>query len=414
MKTLAKLGSAVSPAADWPHRFANRTGRMRRSTIRELLKLTGQPDMISFAGGLPAAELFPFEAVRAAANAVLTEAGGASLQYSESEGFAPLRDWLAARFSRPLLPLSRANVVIFNGGQQALDLIGRLLLDEGDQVLVENPTYLALLSSWRPLGVEFVPLPADDDGICVEQLEPLLHSRPKLLYSVPTFQNPSGTTLSAERRTQLIEVLREHDVALVEDDPYGELRYDGDALPTLFELDARRGANGELDANVLHVGTFSKVLAPGLRIGWVIASEAVVEKLVQARQAADLHTNTFSQHLTYRLLRDGVLDTQIPLLRRAYRERRDAMLAALEKYFPADVTWTKPAGGMFLLVTLPKHIRAADLLVKALEQKVAFVPGEDFHLGGAGQSTLRLNFSNATPELIEIGIRRLAGVLTEG
>ncbi|MDB6109360.1 MAG: PLP-dependent aminotransferase family protein [Pedosphaera sp.] len=396
---------------NWPRRFATRTTQMKRSTIRELLKLTAQPDMISFAGGLPAPELFPIAQVQAATNTILNRHGAQALQYGETEGLAELRDWIARQSSRPGLPLTRSNVGIVSGAQQALDLIGRVLLNEGDKVIVENPTYIALLSAWRPLGIEFLPAPCDARGICVEDLEPLLRQRPKLLYTVPNFQNPQGTTLSAERRARLVEMLRQHDVGLVEDDPYHELRYQGDSLPSLLELDARLASPGGPENNVIYVGTFSKVLAPGLRVGWVVAPEEVVDKLVQAKQASDLHTSTLSQHIIYELVRNHLLEEQIPLLRHAYRERRDAMLSALEKHFPRGTTWTKPDGGMFLMVTLPTEINATDLLQRALQQKVAFVPGEAFHLHGQGQNTLRLNFSNAAPDKIEAGIRRLGSLL---
>jgi 2-aminoadipate transaminase len=388
---------------NWPHRFAVRTALMKRSALRELIKLTTQPDMISFAGGLPAPDLLPAAEIREAADTVLRQRGAEALQYGRTEGLAELRDWIAGRFARSGLPVTAANVVIFNGAQQALDLIGRIFLDPGDTVIVENPTYLALLSAWRPLGVEFLPAPCDDGGIRVEELAPLLSRRPKLLYTIPTFQNPSGTTLAHERRSRLVELARDHGVGIIEDDPYHELRYDGASLPHLIQLDA--------ESNVIHVGTFSKILAPGLRLGWTVAPEDVVDKLIQAKQAADLHTGTLTQHIAWELVRNGFLDRQIPLLRRAYRERRDAMLAALEQHFPDTATWTRPDGGMFLMVTLASHLDAAEFLRLAIPRKVAFVPGADFHLDGVGGNTLRLNFSNTAPARIEEGIRRLGELL---
>ena len=397
----------------WTHRFATCTSEMARSSIRELLKLTIQPDMISFAGGLPAPELFPIAQLQAATKAVLIERGAQALQYGETEGVGELRDWIAQKASRPGLPFTRSNVVIVSGAQQALDLIGRVLLNAGDKVIVENPTYIALLSAWRPLGIQFLPAPCDADGICVDELEPLLRQHPKLLYTVPNFQNPQGTTLGADRRARLVEMIRQHDVGLVEDDPYHELRYEGESLPSLLELDARLAAPGQSGNNVIYAGTFSKVLAPGLRVGWVVAPTEVVDKLVQAKQASDLHTSTLTQHIIYELVRSNLLDQQIPLLRHAYRERRDAMLAALEKYFPPGITWTKPDGGMFLMVTLPPEINATALLQQAVQKKVAFVPGETFHVNGQGRNTLRLNFSNAQPHKIEEGIRRLGALLAK-
>ncbi len=381
--------------------------------MRELLKLTAQPGMISFAGGLPAAELFPVDQVRQAADAVLTRIGGQALQYGETEGVAGLRAWVAGQLSRPGLEVRRANVLIVSGAQQALDMLGRVFLDEGDRAVVENPTYLALLSAWRPLGVQFMPVPSDSDGMRVDELSPLLARRPKLIYTVPNFQNPQGTTLSLERRKQLVEMLRTHDACLVEDNPYGELRFEGSSLPYLLELDAAPEKSGTLGRRVIYVGTFSKALVPGFRVGWVVAPEEVIEKLVQAKQAMDLHTSTFVQHLALELVRAGVLDAQIPRLREAYRERRDAMLAALERHFPEEATWTHPNGGMFLMATLPDGLNASDVLKQALQRQVAFVPGDDFHLNGTGQNTLRLNFSYAEPALIEEGVKRLGKVLKQ-
>jgi 2-aminoadipate transaminase len=394
----------------WATRFATRTQRMRRSAVRELLKVTAQPDMISFAGGLPAPELFPMEEIRAASEAVLTRQGRRALQYGETEGTAELRDWLARRYSTSARLLTRENVVITSGAQQALDLLGRILLNDGDRVIVENPTYLALLSAWRPLGVGFVPAPGDESGLCVHDLEPQFAQRPKLLYVIPNFQNPRGTTLVSERRAELVEQCRANGIGVTEDDPYSELRYEGERLPSLLELDSRLACGGP-DWNVIHTGTFSKVLGPGLRLGWVVAPESVIEKLVLAKQTADLHTSTLNQLIAAELLHRGILEHQVPRLRVEYRRRRDAMLAAMVKHFPDGVTWTRPAGGMFLLVTLPEGADAEALLPAALDRRVAFVPGEEFHLIGCGKNTLRLNFSHSAPELIEEGIRRLSEVL---
>jgi len=398
---------------NWQQRFASRTLRMRRSAIRELLKLSCQPDMISFAGGLPAPELFPLDEVRAATSVVLERDGPRALQYGETEGVADLRDWLARKFSSASQPLSRVNVMITSGAQQALDLIGRVLLDPADRVLVENPTYLALLSAWLPQGVDFIPVEGDADGIRAEALERALSRKPKLLYTVPNFQNPQGTTLSRERRSRAVEMLRNAGVAIVEDDPYGELRYSGEALPKLFELDAARNEPLLSASNVIYIGSFSKVLAPGFRLGWVIAPEPVVDQLVRAKQAADLHTSTFNQLVAFETIQQGVLDRQIPRLRHAYRERRDAMLQALSEHFPSGIDWTKPDGGMFLMVELPPSVDASAVLGRAIQQRVAFVPGEDFYLDGMGKNTFRLNFTHAAPSQILEGIRRLGGVLKE-
>jgi 2-aminoadipate transaminase len=401
---------------NWKSLFAERTTRMRRSAVRELLKVIHRPEMISFAGGIPAPELFPIEETAWASARTLVLHGEAALQYGETEGVAALRDWIAARFSRPGFQVRRENVMIVTGSQQALDLIGKVFLNAGDRVLVENPTYLAMLSAWRPMEPDFVPVPSDAEGMCVDALPPLLNRGAKLIYVVPNFQNPQGTTLGLPRRRKLVHLLYgrlDPQTILIEDDPYGELRYSGDALPHLFEVDAVNAAGGALETRVIYLGSFSKILAPGLRVGWVIAPAEVIDKLVQAKQAADLHTSTFCQHIILELIRDGVLGRQIPRLREAYRARRDAMLSALAEHFPAGTSWTRPDGGMFLLVKLPAEIDAGELLKCALAKNVAFVPGREFHVDDSGGNSLRLNFSNATPEKIVEGVRRLAGVLKE-
>ncbi|MBL9166706.1 MAG: PLP-dependent aminotransferase family protein [Verrucomicrobiales bacterium] len=402
----------------WNSRFAARSQQMKRSAVRELLKLTERPDMISFAGGLPAPELFPLEEIRVAVANVLATRGNRALQYGETEGVPELRDWIAARFRQPGLPITRANVMIVTGAQQGLDLLGRVLLDPGDRVIVENPTYLALLSAWRPLGIEFLAAPSDSQGIQLEGLDSLLLQAPKLLYTIPNFQNPGGTTLSTPRRETLVDWARRNNVGLIEDDPYGELRFEGTPPPTLMSLDARHSASNRHDAqslhgNVAYCGTFSKVLAPGLRVGWIIAPEELLEKLVQAKQATDLHTSSLSQHLCYQLLLDGVMERQIPRLQKAYGERRDTMLAALTRYFPEGIRWNRPEGGMFLLVALPESLDAQDVLREAIRHNVAFVPGEEFHLNGQGKNTLRLNFSNASCARIEEGMKRLGEVVKQ-
>ena len=397
----------------WENRFATRTAHMKRSTIREILKLTGQPDVISFAGGLPAPEMFPVERVQQAAEVVLAERGTEALQYSTTEGMPELRQLIALRLSSEKFTVHPDNILITTGSQQALDLIGRALVDEGDSLLVENPTYLGMLMAWRPYNPKYTPLPTDDDGAIVEALEPLLQQHPKLIYIVPSFQNPSGATLSRERRVALAKLLAAYDVPLVEDNPYGELRYSGEALPSLLELDALN-MGGDLErGHVIYAGTFSKILTPGLRLGWVAAPSAVIDKLVQAKQSADLHTSTIDQLIAYEVARDGFLEEHVPHLCEVYRERRDIMLAAMERYFPPEVTWTRPDGGLFLLVKMPDYIDTTELLREAVGHKVAFVPGADFHVDGSGHNTCRLNFSNARPAMIEEGIRRLGALLKD-
>ncbi len=407
MTTYPPTQAAPRAERSWETRFARRTQQMRRSAVRELLKLTHRADMISLAGGLPAPELFPVEAVRVAAERVLAGRANRALQYGETEGEAELRDWVARHYAAEGIEVDRRQVLITTGSQQALDLLGRVLLNPGDAVAVENPTYLALLSAWRPLGVRFEALASDAEGVVPEALEAYGSTAPKLVYLVPDFQNPRGTTLPASRRRRVLAWLRERQTTLVEDTPYRELRYEGGPEPRFAGLQAEAGEAVD-DGMVISTGSFSKVLMPGLRVGWVVAPTPVIEKLVMAKQAADLHTSTFSQHLVIELLRQGVLEAQLPRLRAAYRERRDAMLAALERHMPPGTAWTRPAGGFFLELTLPDGLDAATLLAEALEQGVAFVPGQEFHLDGEGANRLRLNFSHAAPERIEEGIRRLA------
>lgn len=406
-------GGIYAARMNWQPLFADRSAQMRRSTVRELLKVTAQPDMISFAGGIPAPECLPVAEVARATATVLQRSGEQALQYGETEGIAGLRDWVAARFARPHCPVRRENVMIVTGSQQALDLIGKVLLDAGDRVLVENPTYLAMLSAWRPLRPNFVPLPFDGDGAGVEALPSLMKAPAKLLYLVPNFQNPQGTTLSLDRRHRLLAELRDSNTVLVEDDPYGELRYAGEPLPSLLELEAVAGAGDSLETRVIRLGTFSKVLAPGMRVGWVIAPAAAIDRLVQAKQAADLHTSTFCQHVVLEMLVNGVWESQLPRVRAEYRRRRDVMLSALSAHFPSESRWTRPDGGLFLLVTLPPHMDSSTVLERALAQRVAFVPGDGFHLDGHGKNTLRLNFSHAATEKIAVGVERLGRVLAE-
>jgi 2-aminoadipate transaminase len=303
------------------------------------------------------------------------------------------------------------NVLVTTGSQQALDLIGKLLINPGDGVVCEAPTYLGAVQAFNAYQAHFITVPGDDDGMRVDQLEEALRAGPKFLYVLPNFQNPSGTTLSLERRERLVELASHYGTPIVEDDPYGQLRYEGKHLPALVKLDAEfHGcANGERSfrGGVLYLGTLSKLLAPGLRVGWVVAPEPVIARLVQLKQGSDLHSSTFSQMVAYETARGGFLDRHIPRIREVYSRRRDAMLQALERHFPAGARWTRPQGGLFLWVTLPPGMDSARLLQDAIREKVAFVPGDAFFPGGGGANTLRLNFSYSTPERIEEGIARL-------
>lgn len=399
----------------WDHRFAQRTQRMGSSAIRELLKLTESPDIISFAGGLPAPDVFPTEEFKEACNRVLTDFGAQALQYSTTEGYLPLRELITRHTDRYGISVTPENVLITSGSQQALDLLGKILINPGDHILVESPTYLGALQAWSAYGAEYVTVPMDEHGMRTDALEEALRSAPKFIYVLPNFQNPTGVTLSLERRHKLIELADRYGVPIVEDDPYGQLRYEGEHIPTVVGLDSQyRDSSGACYAgNVIYLSTFSKILAPGIRLAWVVAPPVVIRKLVQAKQGADLHTSSFNQMVAYEVSHGGFIDQHVKLIREVYGNRRDAMLAAMDGYFPPGVEWTHPEGGLFLWGVLPENLSAAEVLKVAVEQKVAFVPGAPFFPSGGGHNTMRLNFSNATPEKILEGISRLGRVLRD-
>ncbi len=395
----------------WDSYFAKRTELTTRSTIRELLKYTQHPEVISFAGGLPAPELFPVERIRQATNTVLTQHGPEALQYSTTEGMPELRSFLAQRLSSETLSVKPENILICTGSQQALDLIARLFVNEHDRVILENPTYLGMLQTLKPYDLTYLPVTTDDDGMRIEAVPELLRQQPKLMYVVPTYQNPQGTTLIKERRLDLIHMLEPYPIPLVEDNPYSELCYSGEIEPSLMDLDAQSLGIRELNGRVIYTSTFSKILSPGLRVGWIAAPLPVIDKLVAVKQSTDLHTSTFVQYIINEVVRDGFLESHIAHLRTTYRQRRDVMLAAMENYFPQEVSWSHPAGGLFLMVYMPEYLDAQELLQEALAYKVAFVPGVDFHVGNTGRNTFRLNFSHETPPMIEEGMKRLGQLL---
>ncbi|MFI5179882.1 MAG: PLP-dependent aminotransferase family protein [Thermoanaerobaculia bacterium] len=408
-----RLVPAVTP---WEERFSRRAHGMTSSVIRELLKLTEAPDVISFAGGLPASELLPRAEIAAAVARIASSGSEAAFQYGTTEGITPLRELFVRHMARYGIRVGVENVLVTSGSQQALDLIARLFLNPGDRVLCENPTYLGALQAFGAEQAGFLPVPADEDGLKVDRLEEKLRAGPKFLYVLPNFQNPGGTTLSLPRRRRLVELADHYGTPIVEDDPYGQLRYEGNHIAPLVTLDAEfRGmAGGErtFSGNVLYLSTLSKTLAPGLRIAWVVAPESVIRKLVQIKQAADLHTSTFCQHVACEVAREGFLDRHVKRLRSVYGVRRDAMLAALEQHFPRGVRWTRPKGGLFLWATASPGVDTAEILKKALTEKVAFVPGAPFHPDGGGHESMRLNFSYAPPDIIDEGIRRLGRVLS--
>ncbi len=400
----------------WTSRYALRTKGVKSSAIRELLKVTQRPEVISFAGGLPAPEVFPIQRFQEACQKVLKENGPAALQYGPTEGYEPLREMLAQNMARYGIKAKVENVLITSGSQQALDLIGKLLINSGDRVLVEAPTYLGALQAFNVYGAEYVSVLSDNDGIRTDLLDSALRAGPKFMYILPNFQNPGGTTLAEGRRHELVLLADKYGIPIIEDDPYGQLRYEGEHLPPLVVLDREnlRRDNGYSIGNVIYLSTFSKTLAPGIRLAWMVAPPDVINKFVQLKQGADLHTSSFAQFVAYEVARGGYLDEHVRLIRRVYRERRDVMLQALREHFPPEVTWTHPQGGLFLWVTLPEGMDCQRLFRTALDHNVAFVPGDSFYASNHVASPhMRLNFSNATPEQIREGIRRLGAAVKE-
>ena len=399
----------------WEDRYAFRTKRMGSSVIRELLKFTQKPEIISFAGGLPAPDVFPLEEFQRACTVVLKESGAQALQYGTTEGYLPLREMIAENIARYAIEISPDNIMITSGSQQALDLIGRLFINRGDRILVESPTYLGALQAWNAYGAEYVSVPMDENGMETDKLEKALRSGVKFIYVLPNFQNPSGGTLSLERRLELIKLADNYGVPIVEDDPYGQLRYEGSHIRTILDLDSdfHKRNGDQYSGNVIYMSTFSKLLAPGLRVAWVIAPQEVIRRLVMAKQAADLHTATLNQYVAHEIGKTGFIDRHVPKIREIYKERRDIMLETMAEYFPTEVNWTRPKGGMFLWGIMPEYLDAAEVLKVAIERNVAFVPGFAFHPNGGGDNTMRLNFSFCDPDTIREGIYRLGTVLKE-
>ncbi|MCC5034814.1 PLP-dependent aminotransferase family protein [Streptomyces sp. WAC 00631] len=397
------MTSPAAPAAQ-PPALARRAASVGSSPVRDILALTARPEVISFAGGLPAPELFDAEGLRAAYDRVLAEAPRRVLQYSTTEGDPALRAAVAARLGVRGLPTGPDDLLITAGSQQALTLLATTLLEPGDTVLVEDPTYLAALQCFGLAGARVVPVPSDEDGVDPDALEELVaRERPKLLYLVPTFQNPTGRTLPAERRQAVAGTARRHGLWIVEDDPYGELRFEGSSVPWIASLGAAA------DRTVL-LGSFSKIMAPGLRLGWLRAPAALRRACVIAKQALDLHSSTIDQAAAARYLADADLDAHLARVRAAYRTRRDALLGGLPAALPDGSTWNRPNGGMFLWVRLPGGHDATALLREAVAHDVAYVPGAPFHAGPPDPATLRMSFTTHTPEEIREGLLRLAKV----
>lgn len=388
-------------------KFAARMENIKGSAIRELLKLTEQPDIISFAGGLPAPELFPVEQMKKVCNAVLDEGGQSALQYSTTEGFLPLRKFISERMKDSGVDVDPQNILITSGSQQGLEFSGRVFLNEGDVVICESPSYLGALNAFKAYLPKFVEIPMDDNGMIVDHVEKALqeNSNVKFIYTIPDFQNPTGRTMSLERRKKLIELAERYNVPIVEDNPYGELRFEGERLPAIKHFDTK--------GLVIYLGTFSKTFCPGLRLGWVAGDAEIVQKYVVVKQGADLQTNTMSQREAAKFFEMYDLNKHVETIIDVYRKRRDLMIETMKQEFPENCKFTFPNGGLFTWVDLPEGIDAADVLKKALEYKVAFVPGGSFYPNGGNLNHCRLNYSNMPEDKIVEGIKRLGKVLRE-
>ena len=392
--------------------FAKRTQVMRSSAMRDLMAITARPEVISLAGGLPDTSTFPAESFAAQMTRIAHESSAEALQYGPTEGFEETKACIVEVMAAEGMAPDPDDLIVTTGGQQAIDLITKTLVDPGDPVICEAPTYPGAVPTFCSYEADVRQVATDDEGMRVDELEELLVAlasegrRPKFIYSVPSFQNPAGVTLSDERRRRLVQLAREHEVLIVEDNPYGLLRYDGDPQPTLYSLDG-----GDY---VLYLGTLSKILSPGIRIGWVAAPPPVLEKIGLGKQAADLCTSTLSQYFVREYFGEGRWREYIADLVEIYRRRRDAMLDALERHFPPQAEWTRPEGGLFLWATLPDYIDTTDLLAKALRDNVAFVPGRAAYVDGVrGASSMRLNFSASEENVLREGIRRIGSVISD-
>jgi len=384
-------------------RFSERAMTLKSSIIREILKDSSKPGVINFAGGLPAPELFPIENIRKACMRVLDNYGPDSLQYSLTTGVPLLKKFIAQRLSSKGFDYSPEAIQITGGSQQGLDIIGRVFLEPGSVVLTEEPTYLGALQAFSFYQSRFVSVATDNDGMLPDDLEKkIIAHKPSFVYVVPNFQNPSGITWSAERRKALVDLAKKYDIPIIDDNPYGELRFKGQPVPSLKLM------GGE---HVIQLGTFSKIISPGLRVAWIAADPQFIAICERMKQACDLHTTTFSQYIIYEFAKDGGLEDYIEIIKHAYGRRLQVMLAALRKNFNDGTTWTEPEGGLFLWLKLPNSISSSELLPEALKAGIAYVPGRYFYSQTPDDSTLRVNFCNATEENIVEGVRRLAGVV---
>ena len=389
-------------------KFADRMDNLKASEIRELLKLTEKPEIISFAGGLPAPELFPVEEMKKVAVKVLEEGGQQALQYAATEGFGPLRDVIANRMNEKFnTKVSADEILITSGSQQGLDFSGKIFLNEDDVVLCESPSYLGALNAFKSYGPKFIEVPTDENGMIMEELEKILETTEnvKMMYVIPDFQNPTGRTWPLERRKKFMEIVNKFEIPVLEDNPYGELRFEGEILPSLKSMDEK--------GLIIFLGSFSKIFCPGFRIGWVAAEKEILEKYIMIKQSADLQTSTIGQREVAKFMELYDLDAHVEKIKDVYRVRRDLMLNTMKAEFPEVLKFTYPEGGLFTWVELPKGIDAKDVMAECIKSNVAFVPGGSFFPNGGKDNTFRLNYSNMSDERIVDGIKRLAKVLRD-
>lgn len=388
-------------------RYADRTSSIKASQIRELLKLTEQPDIISFAGGLPAPELFPLEKINEVMSQVIKDKGYIALQYASTDGYTPLREIILNQRVKPAgISCNISNIMLTNGSQQGLEFSAKLFINKGDIIVCESPSYLGAINAFAAYEPRFIEIPMDENGMKVDELEKVLedhHEEIKMIYTIPDFQNPSGITMNIERRRRLAELAAKYEIILIEDSPYGELRFEGEALPPIKSFDTT--------GYVVNLGTFSKTFCPGLRLGWIVADEAIIKKYILIKQGADLQCNTLAQVFIAEYMKKYDLNEHIADIITVYRRRRDLMINSIKEYFPSDIKYTYPVGGLFTWCELREDLDAAEILEEALKEKVAFVPGTSFFANGGKRNFFRLNYSNMNEEKIVDGIRRLGVVL---
>ncbi|MFO7789039.1 MAG: PLP-dependent aminotransferase family protein [Bacteroidales bacterium] len=384
---------------------------MQRSAIREILKLTQQPDIISFAGGLPSPESFPLEDIKEISNEVLNEKGTFALQYGTTEGYIPLREQLIQRYNATGLDVGLDNLIITTASQQGLDLLGKIFINRGDKIICGLPSYLGGLSAFRSYGAEMEGIEFDEHGMRSDKLEEKIKAlidagtKPKFIYIIPDFQNPAGITMPKFRRREILDIAYKYNMLLVEDSPYRELRFDGEQQPLMYQMDDK--------GHVITLGTFSKILAPGFRIGWVLAEPEIADKFVVAKQAVDLCTPPFLQMIVARYMEKNYLEKNLKATIKSYHEKRDTMLEGFRTHMPDGVTWTEPEGGLFLFLYMPGHMDSETILRKAIDKKVAYVTGSVFHCDGSGKNTMRLNFSFPTLAQNKTGVKKLAELIKE-